>query len=225
VIGKYAFNRYNTVGLFMVTLHLDCLVLEHLKMNMTFLVINKFQIVCSAIQKHLVNSLDNDSVIIVDSSGHPFMDNASVMESQTSWIIATPSAQSEDTTPMRSLPWTVWYHMTWKGDGSDKGSALTVGNDHGAKSRSSSVQRDHNSSRHLDKDGSDIYVGVIWQSRDLWIRVIFEVGLIQLSWIGFRLWASDWWRNPRSSCIIMLTWLKMKSQIFLLVKRFLFETD
>jgi hypothetical protein len=40
VIGKYAFNCYNAVGLFMATLHLDCLV-EHLKVNMTFLVLGE----------------------------------------------------------------------------------------------------------------------------------------------------------------------------------------
>jgi hypothetical protein len=36
-----------------------------------------------------------------------------------------------------------------------------VRDDHVAESRSSSVQRDHDSGRHFDEDGSGIYVGVI----------------------------------------------------------------
>jgi hypothetical protein len=36
-----------------------------------------------------------------------------------------------------------------------------IGDDHGAESRSGSIQRDQNSGRHLDEDGSGIYVGVI----------------------------------------------------------------
>jgi hypothetical protein len=85
-----------------------------------------------------------------------------------------------------------------------------VGNDHGAKGRSGSVQRDHDSGRHLNKGESDIFVGVIWQSRNLRIRAIFEVGSIQMSWIGFRLWAYEWWQTRRSSCIIVPTWVKVR---------------
>jgi hypothetical protein len=56
-----------------------------------------------------------------------------------------------------------------------------IGDHHGAKGRSGSIQRDHDSSRHLDKIGSVIHVGAIERSRDLKIRNISKAKLIQLS--------------------------------------------
>jgi hypothetical protein len=62
-VRMYAFNCHNTVGLYVTTLHLDCSV-EHINMNMTFLVINEFHIIYCAIQKHLVKSILHCSPLI-----------------------------------------------------------------------------------------------------------------------------------------------------------------
>jgi hypothetical protein len=54
------------------------------------------------------------------------------------------------------------YNMEWRRI--RKGVILDdrcISVDHGAESRSGSIERDHDSGRHLDEDGSGIYVGVM----------------------------------------------------------------